>query len=480
MQRAELAAYRIATAPVAAVPLHYVHPGLSPMQIVSILRARWKQSATILGAVLALALVVSLVMPKTYTATATLMVNYEVNDPLGGKEFPTGLLGSYMATQVELMRSPEVLRPVIERLKLTENKNYAAGFSGNPADLPEWVEKKLDKKLVIQQGLSGSQLIYVADSASDPRGAAAIANMVAQVYTEQVYERLTGPASERAKRYTQELEELKKKVAAAQDDITAFRNRTHLADIQAKADLDMALLNSLELRLQEAQNTRRAAESKLTTDQSVSNPVLSSNLVQTLKSQLATEEAKMGELRATLGPRHPQVLELQSQLAATRAALGAEVHSYASSASSDLTSARELERKLSGAVEEQRAKVLQVRGQQDEGAKFVLALQSAEDVYKKALDGYDQVMLASTGRYTNVSFVSHATPPLKPSKPNLLKNLALAFVAGGLLGLAVPFALELLRRRVRCRDDIEREHGIPVLAEFGPMPAPLAVMGNPA
>jgi len=42
---------------------------------------------------------------------------------------------------------------------------------------------------------------------------------------------------------------------------------------------------------------------------------------------------------------------------------------------------------------------------------------------------------------------------------------------GGALGVAIPFARELVGRRVRCRDDLERDHGVPVLVEFDPMPA---------
>jgi polysaccharide biosynthesis transport protein len=34
-----------------------------------------------------------------------------------------------------------------------------------------------------------------------------------------------------------------------------------------------------------------------------------------------------------------------------------------------------------------------------------------------------------------------------------------------------PFCFGLLFRRVRCRDDLERDHGVPVLVEFGPLPA---------
>jgi hypothetical protein len=46
--------------------------------------------------------------------------------------------------------------------------------------------------------------------------------------------------------------------------------------------------------------------------------------------------------------------------------------------------------------------VLRIREIQDQGAKFALELASAQAVYKKALDGHDQVMFASSGGYRNV------------------------------------------------------------------------------
>ena len=41
-----------------------------------------------------------------------------------------------------------------------------------------------------------------------------------------------------------------------------------------------------------------------------------------------------------------------------------------------------------------------------------------------------------------------------------------------MLGLGLPLLYELLNRRVRCRDDVERDHGIPVLIELGPIGVP--------
>jgi uncharacterized protein involved in exopolysaccharide biosynthesis len=126
-----------------------------------------------------------------------------------------------------------------------------------------------------------------------------------------------------------------------------------------------------------------------------------------------------------------------------------------------------MRQKLAAAVEQQRAKVLAVRKFQDEGTKYVLELDSAQSVYKRALDGYDQIMFASGENRTNVNLVSRALPAIKAIKPNKLKLMLVGALAGLLIGLAAPFAYELVfNRRVRCRDDFERGFGVPVLSEF--------------
>ena len=69
--------------------------------------------------------------------------------------------------------------------------------------------------------------------------------------------------------------------------------------------------------------------------------------------------------------------------------------------------------------------------------------------------------------YSNVHLVTRAQIPLKPEKPNKLKLLVLGIMAGIGLGLVIPLIYELLlNRRIRCRDDIERDLGVDVLVEL--------------
>jgi uncharacterized protein involved in exopolysaccharide biosynthesis len=442
-------------------------PGISLLQILSIVKAYRKHALIIAASIIAATAIFAKTLPKVYTATATLMVNVDQRDPLANQQTQQEPLGIYMATEIQLMQSPAVLLSVINQLKLTEDKAYAAGYGGQ-GSLSEWVKENLAKDLLIEPGTQGSQLIYVTAAARYPTLAADIANALADTYLSHERERVSGPANERAKRYADELAELKSKVAVAQDQVTAFRQRNGLPNFTAQSiNIDTELLATLQTRLQEAQNARRAAEVKAATDQSLASGAAGVVAMQPLKNQIDAEQAKLAELQSTLGSRHPKVLELESELAANRRNLAKVAQNLSASASVDLVAAQQLESKLQAAVAQQQAKVLAVSRLQDEGTKYLLELESAQSVYKRALDGYDQIMFASDSRFSKVSLVSRAVPPQSSSKPKKAKLVMMGALAGIFLGLALPVAYELLiNRRIRCRDDFERGFAVPVLIEL--------------
>jgi uncharacterized protein involved in exopolysaccharide biosynthesis len=317
----------------------------------------------------------------------------------------------------------------------------------------------------------GSQLIHIAFSASQPKQAATIANTIAQVYREQDTGRSTGPPGDRATRYARQLVDLKATVDKAQRELTGFRQRNGLIDEGANGGVDVALLGILEGRLSDARNARRVADARSSSDAAVSDQVLSSAEVQSLKTQLTAEDLQLSHLDAVYKPEYPAIVELRAQRDTTQRALDRALSGYSANATAGLVMARKLEAGLQRAVSEQQAKVLANRQVRDDAAQFVLALESAQSVYKRSLEGYDRIMFASGGRDSNIVLVSHATPPVLASKPRVLMDLTLGLLAALGAALVAPLMVEMLHRRIRSRDDIERTHGIPVLAEFGCIPS---------
>lgn len=446
--------------------------GISISQLLCILRAyRWHILVSAVVLVLVCAVVIKL-LPKSYVATATLIVNYENKDPLAGREFPSGETNTYIPTQIELILSRVVLQPVVDRFKLTSDEGFTHGFRGSTAAVNEVVTKSLHDSLTVTQGV-GSRLLYIAATAKTPERAADLANAVADEYLKQERQRTNAPAGERAERYSKQLAELREKAAMAQDLVTQFRQQHGITAVDAdRTDAEGATLLDLQMKLEAAQNQRRELESKQVNAHASSDAVLETASIVSLRSKLTSLQEQMAEARTTLGPKHPKVVELQSQIDATRHSLDDEVQSIAANGSVQLSRARDLEARYQAAITAERARLMERRALQDQESKLVVELQSAQATYKKALDGYDQIVFASSGNYTDVSLVSRADPPAKPDKPNKAKWFAMACLFSLALAVAGPFGYELfLNRRLRCRDDLEKHFGIPVLAQLGPLPS---------
>jgi polysaccharide biosynthesis transport protein len=450
------------------IPAAYAGSGFSLPQLASILGAYWKLSLAIFVACVALTVAVILVIPKAYTASATLIFDYQNRNPLAGDQLPAGMLQSYIATQTELMTSPVILNEVVDRLNLTHDPQFSQGAKGDPAMLRDYAARVLASRLAVYEG-RGGQLLYVSATSRTAERAAEIANTVADTFLSLHEKQQSEPATDRARRYSAQLGELRVKVAAAQAKVTEFRQRNGLANVTAgPTDVDMQGLTVLQSQLIEAQNARRVAESRSQGDRAASDEALASNTVSTLKAQLDARQAELAKLSSTLGPQHPKIVELQAQIAATKAALEGELSVLARNKEQRVATSRDLEGKYVSAIGAQRQKLLATRELQDEAAKLMVELESAQSVYKRALDGYDQIMFASDGHAANVSLIDRATPPIKPSKPSKVKLMMAGLGLGFFVSLLAPLGYEILfNRRVRHRDDLERELGLKVLSELG-------------
>jgi uncharacterized protein involved in exopolysaccharide biosynthesis len=456
----------------AALPEQFASHGMSLLQIYSILRTYIPLMVAIAVTITVVSAVIIKFMAKTYVATTTLIVHYDTKDPLAGRDFPVEMMSSYVATQTELMLSPIVLLPVVDRLNLTADKDYTTGFAGDRAALQEYAGRMLAQSVFIEAG-RGGQLLYLRAFARSPQRSAEIANAVADVYIEQDRRRANQPARERAERYSQELAELRMKATIAQDKVTEFRKQTGIGDVTGSAtDNEVQSLDTLSKQLLDTQNLRRSLEAKALGEQSSSSEAMSSAAVGSLKNQLATLQAQMSQLRTTYGPEHPKVRELDSQIASTREALANETHALSANTQTELARTKELEQKYSKAFADQQARVAKLREARDEGNKLNLELESAESAYKHALDGYDQIMFAAVANHTNVDFVSRATVPVKAAAPNKPKLFMMCFAMALGLAIFIPLIYEMFfNRRLRCRDDVERDFNIVVLAELTVAPA---------
>ena len=90
-------------------------------QFLLILRARQRVIWITLVIVVAATLAISLLLPKTYKGTASVLLNYKGVDTVTGLAMPGQLMAGYMATQIDIISSKNVALHVVDSLKLAQN-----------------------------------------------------------------------------------------------------------------------------------------------------------------------------------------------------------------------------------------------------------------------------------------------------------------------------------------------------------------------
>ena len=446
---------------------------MNVQQFLLALRGRlWVFLTLFLGTVAA-AVLVTMLLPRTYQATVSVLVANRDEQSLSNA--PQGLREQvgYMQTQVDVIQSQRVARRVVEDLKLAENPAARSAFaqSGAHGSIEDWLAGALLSQLHVDT--TQSSVIQITYAAHDPAFAAKIANAFATAYMEVNLRLRTEPTKEAAAWFDGQLKSLRKDFETAQSRLAAFQKEHGIIATDERVDVENARLSELSTQALAAQNATYDAQSRAS--QAHGNAriedlpeVLSNPLIQTLKGQLLTAEAKLQELSTRLGPRHPEYIQQKSEVDSLRARLNAEEHKVVASLQSADRQNRMHADELQKALAAQRAKVIALRDARAQSLVLIRDVDTAQKAYEAALQRYLVNKVESGAQQTNISILNAATEPMHPSKPKVPLNIALGIIVGLMLGLGAVFLLELVDRRVRSTADLEGGLDAPLLGTLQP------------
>ena len=443
-------------------------------QFFSIMRARWRWSALLFVLTIAVALVFSLVLPKKYIATASVVVDIKP-DPISGVVLGQMMAPAIMATQVDIIQSDRVAKRVIRNLKLTESaavrEQWQQSTEGQGA-IEDWLAQSFRTQLDVRPSRE-SNVITIGFQAPDPVFAAALANAFVRAFIETVVDLRVDPARQYSGFFDAQAKESRDLLEKASTKLRAFQQANGIIGSDERLDVETARLNELStqalmLQAVASESSSRQMQAaggngdRLT--ESLNNPVISS-----LRIELSRAEANLQELNSRLGNNHPQVVQARANIGELRARFDAEVKRVNSSfgVTANINSSRlgEVRRQL----EAQRTKVLKLKEQRDTMGVLQRDVDNAQRAYDAVVARFNQTNLESQTQQSNINMLSQATPPLKPSSPRVLLNLAVAVFVGTVLAVGLALVRELLDRRVRVTTDVVESLGLPLL---GVMPKP--------
>ena len=443
-------------------------------QFLSILRARWLAALTVLVAVVATTLVISLLLPKQYKAFASVVVDFKP-DPLSAAMYggmPSPVL---MATQVDIIQSERVAQRVVRNLKLNENPQVRQQWldeAKGQGTIESWLASVFQRQMDVVPSRESS-VINIAYKATDPRFAAGLANAFAQAYIDTVLELRVDPARQFSSFFDTRAKEAREGLERAQTKVSSFQKANNIIGTDERFDVENARLNELSSQLTQLQAISAESASRQAQAQGGQGDrlqeVLNNQIVGQLKADINRSEARLKELNTRFGEAHPQVLETRANIGELRSRLDAETAKVTGGVTVSNTINRQREAEIRGSLEAQRAKVLRLKGVRDEGSVLQRDVENAQRTYDAILQRLTQTSLESQATQSNVSLLTQAVAPIEPASPRIVLNTLLAILGGGLLAVGTALALELRDRRVRNMDDVVAALGLPVI---GALPKP--------
>jgi len=452
-------------------------------QFLLALRGRLWVFVSLLVATIVAAVVVTLLMPKSYEASVALLVDNRDEQSLAGTMPNPRDRTGFMQTQIDIINSMEVARRVVEDLKLNQSPAARAQWQaeGGKGRLEDWLASGMLAGLKVIS--SQSSVITLTYAAHDPKFAATAANAFAKAYMEMTLALRVEPTKQAASWFEEQLTGLRKSFEQAQAKLAQFQREKGIIATDERVDVENARLAELSNQALAAQNMTYESQSRSGMAAHTSNPetlpeVMGNPIVQALKTEVLRGEAKLKELSTRLGPNHPQYQQQAAEVASLRQKMNEETQRVMAGVKNVTVQNQARTGSLQAALAEQRRKVMELRDARNESLVLQRDVDTAQKAYEAALQRYLVNKVESGARQTNVTILNAATEPTRHSKPKTMLNIVLGVLVGVVLGLGAVFLMELLDRRVRSADDLETGLDVPLLATLQPW-RPSHLLGGP-
>ena len=438
-------------------------------QFLLIMLARKKIILATLALTVLLTLGISLVLQKTYKATASVLLNYKGVDPLTGLTMPGQLLPGYMATQMDIISSKNVALRVVDSLRLASSsailEQFIASTEGR-GNVRDWLADLLLRKLEILPSRESS-VVEISFKGSDPQFAASVANAFADEYQRISVQLKTEPMKKASAYFNEQTKLLRDNVENAQARLSKYQQEKGIVTLDFnRADVELARLNELSQQLVAVQGLAIEANSRgrMAHGAAADSPdVANSGLIQSMRIGVTTTEAKFAEIAQRLAPNHPQYRSAKAELDKMRADLASALGSVSRSVGNNAVVQRQREGELRSALAAQKVKVLELNRARDELGVLLKDMDSAQRAFDAASQRLSQTRIEASSEQSDISILNPAVAPIEPSAPRVLLNTLVSVLLGTVLGVGIGLLIEMLNRPVRSAGDMKDLLGVPVL-----------------
>jgi chain length determinant protein EpsF len=440
------------------------------------LQARRKVFLLVFSALVVAAVIVALVLPKRYDATATVLLDARDEQTTATARVSPRERAGWVYTQMDLVQSGKVASRVARDLKLAQQPGMREAYeseTGGAGSYESWLAENLLLKL--KTDIGASNVLIIKYSSADPQKAAAYANAFAKAYLETALELRTEPSREAADWFDEQLKGLRGQMTQAQTRLAGFQREKGIIGVDERMDVEYARMTEISTQLSAARNATYDAQTRYKQTQELlaggvsaeSFPeVLSNGYINTVKATLQAAEGRLEEQSQVLGPNHPTYQRTAAEVQGLRERMTAEIKKVIAGLGNAAEQSRKREEELKSALAEQQDRMMKMKDARVELAVLTRDVENAQRTYDGALARATTMRLESKARQTNLAMLTPAVEPAKPAQPKVGLIIGLALLVGALLAAGVVYLLEMMDRRVRSRSDLESRLALPTLGRL--------------
>ncbi len=440
-------------------------------EILSIITRRYK--SVLFGLIFCIVPAVLYVVtaPKLYSATTSILVDPRAARGVGVELKASNLFSDtgQIESQIKLISSQAVLKRVVDSEKLLNDPEFGVSTPGFMSRILSVVSGSVPQSSK-NNDISGSvdvlskavsvkrpERTYVIDiqvSSQTAEKSARLANAIAKAYMDDSVDARNQAVNFETEWVRDRLADIQDKLKSADARIEDYKLKNKFFDASGKSVNDEQI-NALSAEIITARSKSADARARYEQVQRLMRggkgldtlaDALKSGSLEKLRTQAADIARQEASLRTTLGPRHPQYLEIQQQTADTRSLINVELKRIAAASTSDAQAAKQAETSLENELERLRS----ISDATNQTKPKLRELEREAEAQRVAYEKFTKIRdtIQQQGADAPVArVIAPASIPDFAYSPRKIPILALALASGLGLGIALALMAESFSRK---------------------------------
>lgn len=431
-----------------------------------LVRHNWWKIAIAVTACTLVGAILSVTLTPAYESVARLAVDLNMPTAIVGQGAESSGIANqtdqYFNTELQLIQSDIVLRPVAEQFNLLnkpQTRAVPAGFK--PADAPVVL-----KNLKVNHP-ANSLIIEIGYRSTNPLEAAQIANAVARSYIVQGREMRAHASGDQSAFMEKQIGELKKRMDESAEALAVYQKELGLINPEEKTSLLSSRLSQLNTELTEAQSdrVRKEVDYKAFKSHSLAAIQVSPQAVSLSKLDEAVRaaQAKMALVKSVYGSKNMEYKKAANELAeanrqdtAMRSEIGRRIKM-------EFVEASSRERLLRDSLAQTKAESDALNARAIEYEELKRTAESDKNLYTELFRKVEEAGINGAFQGSAVRLADPARPSLLPIFPNKAVFLGVGFLFSLLASMMAILVADLSDRSLRDPEQARQSVGVDVL-----------------